>query len=180
MILCYDKGLDTSMTAVFASEPQPISSSPQLAREDEPRRRWMAALALAPLDDLETAWSKLPNNPDYLRLRGPEMGLIMVRGRTGGTGAAFNLGEMTITRCTVQVDDALVGHAYIAGTEARHAELAAVFDALMQDPARRAALEDSLVTPLLHKRETRLRGESARIASSKVEFFTVVRGENER
>lgn len=168
------------MSMAHSPEQQLHTPPTRPALGNDARRRWMTALAMAPLDDLEAAWVKLPNPPDYGRLRGPETGLIMVRGRAGGTGAAFNLGEMTVTRCTVQVDDAVVGHAYLAGTNARHAELAAVFDALMQDPARRPALEEGLVAPLLHKRETRLHEEATRIAGSKVEFFTVVRGENER
>lgn len=150
------------------------------AATPEARRRWMAALARASLDDLEAAWSVFPDLPEYRRLRGPESGLVMVRGRAGGTGNPFNLGEMTVTRCTVQLDAELVGHAYVAGTNTRHAELAAVFDALLQDPVRRPAIEDSLIAPLLDKREARLRDDATRIASSRVEFFTVVRGEDER
>ena len=67
-------------------------------------------------------------------LRGPEAGLVMVRGRTGGGGAPFNLGEMTATRCTVRTDAGFVGHAYVAGRNERLAELAALADALLQDP----------------------------------------------
>ncbi len=69
-------------------------------------------------------------------MRGPEGGLVMVRGRAGGGGAPFNLGEMTVTRCTVRLGSGLVGHAYVAGREPRRAELAALVDALMQDPER--------------------------------------------
>jgi alpha-D-ribose 1-methylphosphonate 5-triphosphate synthase subunit PhnG len=140
----------------------------------------MAAFALASLEDLEAAWAALPNPPDYRRLRGPDAGLVMVRGRAGGTGGAFNLGEMTVTRCTVQIGDDLLGHAYIAGTDPRHAELAAVFDALMQDPVRAAELEQTLVAPLVHRRDARRREDSAKIARSRVEFFAMVRGEDER
>ncbi len=81
-----------------------------------------------------------PILPDYTVLRGPESGLVMVRGRAGGGGAPFNLGEMTVTRCTVRTESGLVGHAYIAGRDERRAELAALADALMQDPDRTAAL----------------------------------------
>ena len=35
----------------------------------------------------------------------------------GGGGAAFNLGEMTVTRCTVRTETGFVGHAYVAGRE---------------------------------------------------------------
>ena len=36
--------------------------------------------------------------PDHENLREPENGLVMVRGRTGGDGAPFNLGEATVSR----------------------------------------------------------------------------------
>ncbi len=73
-------------------------------------------------------------------LRGPEAGLVMVRGRTGGGGAPFNLGEMTTTRCTVRTDAGFVGHAYVAGRDERLAEVAALADALLQDPERQAGI----------------------------------------
>ena len=72
----------------------------------------------------------------------------MVRGRAGGTGARFNLGEMTVTRCSVQLDDGTLGHAWIGGRDERHAEVAAVLEALLQNPARTTALHASLVEPL--------------------------------
>ncbi|MFN0115117.1 MAG: phosphonate C-P lyase system protein PhnG, partial [Paracoccaceae bacterium] len=40
----------------------------------------------------------LPALPPHQALRGPEIGLVMVRGRVSGTGAPFNLGEMAVTR----------------------------------------------------------------------------------
>ena len=64
----------------------------------------------------------------------------MARGRPGGDGAPFNLGEMTVTRCTVRLEDGTVGHAYVAGRDMRQAELAAVLDAVLQGPARRGAM----------------------------------------
>ena len=101
----------------------------------------------------------------------------MVRGRAGGTGAPFNLGELAVTRCTVELADGRVGHAYVAGRHRRHAEVAAVLDALLQDPGEGAALEDRIVGPLLAAREARHRAVRARAAATRVEFFTMVRGE---
>src|SRR5712692_2400295 len=89
------------------------------------RRRWMSILAQAGSDEIEAAWNALSDRPGYRVLRGPEVGLVMVRGRAGGTGVRFNLGEVTVTRCTVALDDDTIGHAYIRGRDARHAELAA-------------------------------------------------------
>ncbi len=141
------------------------------------RARWMSALAQAEPVWLEAARAGLRPGPCYRLLRAPETGLVMVKGRAGGTGAAFNLGEMTVTRCSVELDDGHVGHAYVPGRDARHAETAAVFDALLQDEARRRALESRLIEPLLAAREARDREARARTAATRVDFFTLVRGE---
>ncbi|HYB42879.1 MAG TPA: phosphonate C-P lyase system protein PhnG [Candidatus Methylomirabilis sp.] len=146
--------------------------------DDTPRRRrWMSALAQSAVEDLERAWERLPSQPAYRVLRGPEVGSVMVRGRAGGTGAVFNLGEMTVTRCTVALASGVVGHAYVSGRTRRHAERAAVLDALLQDPATGASLEETVIAPLIESREARRRCVAARAAATRVEFFTMVRGE---
>jgi alpha-D-ribose 1-methylphosphonate 5-triphosphate synthase subunit PhnG len=101
----------------------------------------------------------------------------MVRGRAGGTGAPFNLGEMTVTRCSVTLDDGRVGHAYVPGRDGRHAERAAVLDALLQDEAGREVLEGLIIEPLVAARRARQQETRARVAGTRVEFFTMVRGE---
>src|SRR5262249_27118219 len=111
----------------------------------EDRRRWMSLLALAPTEGLEAGWRQLAEPPPYRVVRGPEVGLVMVRGRAGGTGSRFNLGEMTVTRCTVEVEDGAVGHGYVGGRDRRHAELAAVFDAMLQDDSWRPAVEEQVI-----------------------------------
>jgi alpha-D-ribose 1-methylphosphonate 5-triphosphate synthase subunit PhnG len=140
---------------------------------DAAHRRWMSLLALAPGEALQARWAAVGEPPRYRRLRGPEVGLVMLRARAGGTGARFNLGEMTVTRCTVQLEDGTLGHAWIGGRDRRHAELAAVFDALLQDPERAATLDE-----LERHRQDRRREAAARAATSRVEFFTMVRGED--
>lgn len=137
----------------------------------------MSILAQAGPDDVEAAWRRLADPPAYRLLRGPETGLLMVRGRAGGSGAEFNLGEMTVTRCSVELDDGRVGHAYVGGRSGRHAERAAAFDALLQEPGRRPALDDIVIAPLLARQETRRAETRARAAGTRVEFFTMVRGE---
>jgi alpha-D-ribose 1-methylphosphonate 5-triphosphate synthase subunit PhnG len=145
--------------------------------EVAPRRRWMSVLALASTEELEARWAALSEPPRYALLRRPEVGLVMVRARAGGTGTRFNLGEMTVTRCTVQLEDGTLGHAWIGGRDRRHAELAAIFDAMLQDPARAASLSGSIVEPLARARDARRRAAVARAAASRVEFFTMVRGD---
>ena len=142
------------------------------------RQQWMSVLALASRDDLERGWSDLAVRPGYRRLRGPEVGLVMVRARAGGTGSRFNLGEMTVTRCSVELEDGTTGHAYAGGRDRRHAELSAVFDALLQRPATTEMLQRTLVEPLARAQRARRQATATRAAASRVEFFTMVRGED--
>jgi alpha-D-ribose 1-methylphosphonate 5-triphosphate synthase subunit PhnG len=130
----------------------------------------MAVLARARADDLGHRLGVLPG---YQVLRGPEAGLVMVRGRTGGGGAPFNLGEMTVTRCTVRTEIGMVGHAYIAGRDERLAELAAVADALLQDPSRQASLLHEVIEPLAERQQAQRDALSAKAAATCVQFFAM-------
>lgn len=141
------------------------------------RQRWMGILAGAPRQALEEAWAAASVSAEYSFLRRPETGLVMVRGRACGKGQRFNLGEMTVTRCAIQLEGR-VGHAYVAGRDARHAELAALFDALLQDEGQRDRLEREVLTPLVHVRQARNAAERACVAATRVNFFTMVRGED--
>ena len=144
------------------------------------RRAWMAVLARARPQALEAALAARPDLPAYRLLRGPETGLVMVRGRAGGTGGRFNLGEMTVTRCTVATATGYTGHAYVAGRDRRHAELAAVFDALLQDPGLAPALDREVVRPVAEELERRHAARAGKVAGTRVDFFTLVRGEDAR
>lgn len=148
-----------------------ISSRPDTGE----RKRWMGILARAPREALENAWADLDGRPDYEWLRKPEIGLVMVQGRAGGTGQPFNLGEMSVTRCAVRLADGTSGHAYIAGRDRRSAELAAVFDALLQQPDWQEAVKRKIVDPLETAQIERRRLRSRKAASTKVDFFALVR-----
>lgn len=142
---------------------------------DPDRRRWMGVLAQAAPEEIAAAWSGLPAIPAYDFLRRPEIGLVMVRGRIGGDGAAFNAGEMTVTRCSVRLASGVVGHAWIAGRRADHAERAAVIDALMQDPGRRPGVGPA-IDWLADLQAARRERAAHQAAATRVEFFTMVRG----
>jgi alpha-D-ribose 1-methylphosphonate 5-triphosphate synthase subunit PhnG len=133
----------------------------------------MAVLARADsrvLADRLTAWGTVP---PYTTLRGPEAGLVMVRGRTGGGGTPFNLGEMTVTRCSVRLANGSVGHAYVAGRDDRQAELAAVVDALMQDPDCAPGLRMAVIEPLAEAQRQRRTEIAEKAAATKVQFFSM-------
>ncbi|MBB3769437.1 alpha-D-ribose 1-methylphosphonate 5-triphosphate synthase subunit PhnG [Angulomicrobium tetraedrale] len=138
------------------------------------RRSWISTLALAPLTDLDALWDGLADKPSFLWLKAPQRGAAMVRARAGGTGQKFNLGEMTITRCVVQLSTGEAGVAYVAGRSCRHAALAAVFDALLQredemdGPIRRGV---ERLAREIAKRRRRVANE---VAASKVDFAMLV------
>ena len=134
------------------------------------RQRWMAVLARA---DLDTLRRLCPALPAQTRLRGPEIGMTMLRGRAGGTGSRFNLGEMTVTRCTIRNSAGLVGHAYIAGRNDGLAELAAVLDAALQDHTLRPTLEATIIAPLEAAQAATRAEKSRRAAATRVDFFTM-------
>ena len=144
------------------------------------RAQWLAMLARAPVSLLEPALAQHAEIPPQW-LRAPETGLVMVQGRAGGTGERFNLGEVTVTRCALRLGGtapqpgAAVGVAYVLGRSHRHAQLAAVADALLQDPAQRDALDASLLEPVRRHLAQQRAERHARAQASKVEFFTVAR-----
>ena len=108
-------------------------------------------------------------------LRPPEAGAVMVRGRAGGTGAPFNLGEMTVTRCSLRLEGGQVGHAYVAGRSREKARIAALCDALMQDQGRAAAVRDAVLAPLARAAAETRETLAAKAAATRVEFFTLAR-----
>lgn len=143
------------------------------------RRYWMSVLAKAESRELSAAWDSLAEPPDHDWIRRPETGMTMVRGRAGGTGKAFNLGEMTVTRCAVNVGDGIMGVAYVRGRDHRHCELAALFDALMQDPRRHDEIDKAVIRPLARAQEERKREARNKTAATRVDFFTMATGREE-
>jgi alpha-D-ribose 1-methylphosphonate 5-triphosphate synthase subunit PhnG len=142
------------------------------------RQRWLAVLARADRAALESAWEAVPDKPGYQWLRRPETGLVMVRARAGGTGQKFNLGEMTATRCTVQMEGGVRGVGYVRGRDARHAELIALFDGLLQEGDRCAAIQRDTIGPLAAAQQDARLARARKVNATRVEFVTLVRGEN--
>ncbi len=146
--------------------------------ETTERQANMAVLARAGGPELARCWAGWPDQPDYDLLRGPETGQVMVRGRAGGGGAPFNLGEATVTRATVRLSSGEVGHAYSLGRDGGKVVAAAVIDALWQQPQNRAQLGALILDPLASAQaaaDGKLRAETA---ATRVNFFTMVRGED--
>lgn len=142
------------------------------------RQAVMRICAEAARDELDGVLSQLHPVSDTRDIRKPESGLVMLRGRMGGDGAPFNLGEATVTRAAVALDDdGPPGFAYHLGRDRTKARAAAIIDALWQVPERRPRVEAALEP--INERLLRTREQDRRrTAATRVDFFTLVRGED--
>lgn len=113
----------------------------------------------------------------YDIVRAPEVGMAMVKGKTAGEGQVFNLGEVTVTRCVVRIEDGTMGFGYVIGRSQSQALLIALADAYLQSDEQ-TIWQQNLLAPLTQSLNERLKAEEARVQSTKVYFFTMVRGED--
>ncbi|CAM2144249.1 carbon-phosphorus lyase core complex subunit PhnG [Pararobbsia alpina] len=169
-------------------EPDARSDSPQKAESSSDataeRREWLSLLARASRAELDTALQHVfdgTSRPAFDWLRVPETGLAMVRGRMGGTGDPFNTGEATVTRATLRLKTGTVsrpvGVAYQLGRDKRRAELAALCDALLQTAEHAPAIRAHVLGPVSRRLIAQREARRAEVAATRVEFFTMVRGE---
>ncbi|PKB89691.1 phosphonate C-P lyase system protein PhnG [Ewingella americana] len=122
--------------------------------------------------------SPIPNlSPQFERIRAPETGLTQLQGRMGATGKRFVMGDMTVTRAVIQLDGGVYGYSYVSGRHKPHAELCAVIDALLQMQGMDELLHKRVIAPLAALQQERRQQRAREVASSRVDFFTLVRGE---
>lgn len=141
------------------------------------RQRWMSVLAHSQPAQLRSHWQALNLSPRYHSLRAPEIGLAQLQGRMGATGRRFVLGDMTVTRAVVQLENGGHGYSYIAGRDKAHAELCALIDALLQQPGNHELLQQRLIEPLAALQQEQRQLRACSVAASRVDFFTLVRGD---
>lgn len=160
--------------------PSAVDSNPKSTTD---RAAWIALLARSPLVLLESALQSSSGLPVQW-LRKPETGLMMVQGRAGGSGERFNAGEVTVTRCVLRWVNpelagasapAQIGVAYVLGRSHRHAQLAALADAMLQDPTTSEAWAEALLAPIRNHIDQRRQQQHAAAQSTRVDFFTVAR-----
>ena len=148
-----------------------VSAAPNGARQ-----HWISTLSKADPAAIKALWDGplAAERPGYEVLRAPEIGLVMVRGRTGGTGDRFNLGEMTVTRCAVRLATGETGVSYRGGRDKEAAEISAVIDAMLQREGEQDAAVQ--VIAALDEAQTQRRAQQARRSgATKVNFFTMTR-----
>lgn len=161
----------------MASHPDPLVEGAPLQAE---RQRAHALIATSKAARVRAAFDRMGDLPDSAPLRPSEVGLVMVRGRVGGDGQRFNLGEVPVARAALRLAEGAVGIGYVAGRDLDHAEFAALADAMVQSDRWRAALETAVLAPLAAELAERKDGDARKAAATKVDFFTMVRTRAEK
>lgn len=142
------------------------------------RKNRMAVLARCRIGRLQELWTGLDLPSAHTTLRGPESGLVMLRGRIGGTGESFNVGEATVTRASVKIESGAVGHAIALGRDTTKARLSAIIDALCQNPETADLIDKQMIAPMQDELDRTDETRRQQTAATRVDFFTMVRGED--
>ena len=144
----------------------------------EKRKFWMSLLATSIQSDLLNLWEQKKIKVNYVWLRTPEIGSIMAQGRMGVTGDKFNIGEVTITRCSLKLNCGTIGHSYVQGRSKKKAEISALCDALMQTKMSKE-INKNIIIPLEKIKKDNKDKILSKAEATKVDFFTLVRGESD-
>jgi alpha-D-ribose 1-methylphosphonate 5-triphosphate synthase subunit PhnG len=142
------------------------------------RKRMLDAFAACDAALLSERYASLGDLPSATAVRGPDIGMVMLRGRAGGGGAPFNLGEATVTRATIKLAGGEVGHAVILGRDPIKAHMVAHLDAVAQLDHWAQRIEHGVVAPALAWRDAERRKQAEEAEATRVDFFTMVRGED--
>ena len=140
------------------------------------RQAAMAVLAHADVADIAARLQEL-TLPAHENLREAENGLVMVRGRIGGDGAPFNMGEATVSRAAVRLATGEIGFGYTLGRDRQKAEMIALCDALIQTSDHAGVIETQVLAPLRAAIASERHRKAAETAATRVDFYTMVRGE---
>lgn len=137
------------------------------------RQAWLGTLSRSSAKAIAAHLEHAPPLPGFSLLRGPEIGMSMIRGRAGGGGGAFNLGEVTIARCSIRDAAGRIGHGYAIGRDMQQVELIARLDAVLQDETLYPAYEQAVLIPLALAMQTRRDDLAAKAAATDVQFLTL-------
>ena len=142
------------------------------------RRDLMRACTHASGAELAAAISRISYSGTIDVIRQPECGLVMLRGRIGGSGSAFNVGEASVTRAAIQLEDGTRGVSYLLGRSTERARSAAILDGLVQRSEFRDVIRTGFVEPILRRAGEASRRRAEEASATRVDFFTLVRGED--
>ena len=141
-------------------------------------RRALGILARARCEEVEGPLQRLFPNHGARDLKPVETGLVMLRGRVGGDGAPFNLGEATVSRAVVELPTGERGFGHVLGRDSSHARAVAILDALWRRESARKIIETDVLAPIAKRLSAMKRKADAETAATRVDFFTLVRGED--
>jgi alpha-D-ribose 1-methylphosphonate 5-triphosphate synthase subunit PhnG len=155
-----------------------MTSETERGDEIAAHRRALGILARARCEELEEPLQRLFPNLGARDLKPVETGLVMLRGRVGGDGAPFNLGEATVSRAVVELPSGERGYGHVLGRDVFHARAVAILDALWRRAGERKTVETEVLTPIAKRLSATKRKADAETAATRVDFFTLVRGED--
>ena len=144
----------------------------------ERRRERLAVLARTEALEINRLWEKLGIDVNFRRLKGPVSGLIALHGRIGGGGDPFQFGEATLSRAVIELETGEIGYGQALGRDLAKVERCAVIDALAQNPEHAHQIETELIAPLRDQLIEADDSAREKVAATKVDFFTLVRGED--
>lgn len=145
-------------------------------KKTQQRQQLLSVLSRSSLKSIQEHWSQLSIKPEYQQLKAPESGMVMVKAKAGGTGQDFNMGEMTVTRTVIQLNSGEVGYGYTQGRDKQKSKLIALIDACHQLAEYTEKITHHLMQPLEAKLDENYQKVQEKTNSSKVDFFTMVRG----
>ncbi|MGH1440411.1 MAG: phosphonate C-P lyase system protein PhnG [Cellvibrionaceae bacterium] len=141
------------------------------------RQDSLSVLAKSTLENINKYWNEVNISPDFIFLKKPEVGMVMVRAQTSGETQQFNMGEMTVTRCVVRLESEEMGYGYVSGRNKEKSTLVALIDACSQVPSLKDVVQKKVIDPLSELQIAVEKKQEEKIKPSKVNFFTMVRGE---
>jgi alpha-D-ribose 1-methylphosphonate 5-triphosphate synthase subunit PhnG len=155
-----------------------MAENPVESPETLSRRRALGLLVRATAKELQAPLAEFWPGLAVRDLKPPEAGLVMLRGRAGGDGAMFNLAEATVARAIVELDSGERGFGHVLGRDLDQAHRIAIFDALGQRPDDRAQVDEKVLAPIAARLQAERQRHAAETAATRVDFFTLVRGED--
>ncbi len=141
------------------------------------RQHLLSTLAQSCEKNIGSYWDKLSLSPEYQYLKKPEIGMAMVRAKASSSKQIFNMGEMTVTRCVLQLTTGEIGFGYTGGRSKHKSTLIALIDACYQCVEWQSAIDENILRPLSNHLQQQKKKQQQETAESKVDFFTMVRGE---
>jgi len=150
----------------------------QTSQTEQGRKTLLSVLAKSKLNDIKTCWQDTLENQSYQTIRPPQTGMVMAVARAGSSGEPFNLGEVSVTRCAIRLDSGETGVGYVTGNSKDHALHIAVIDALSQTEDQQQPLQRDVIKPLQKKLQLLKKQQQEKADATKVDFFTMVRGED--